>query len=148
MDTKSENNEVINSFKPVIAGILLLIAGLLGIYTWTSTAFFDVNTIDPSIIEQLQQSGVEITIEQIVAFLGVCTIIGIIISIFPLLGGIISIKRKMWGFTIVMSIIGLFTIGPFLLSSILSLIALILIALSKKEFQLKSKKDENIEEYS
>ncbi|MEE8564982.1 MAG: hypothetical protein V3S79_01205, partial [Candidatus Thermoplasmatota archaeon] len=64
------------------------------------------------------------------------------------LGGIISIKRKMWGFTIVMSIIGLFTIGPFLLSSILSLIALILIALSKKEFQLKSKKDENIEEYS
>ena len=148
MDTKSENNEVINSFKPVIAGILLLIAGLLGIYTWTSTEFFDVNTIDPSIIEQLQQSGVEITIEQIVAFLGVCAIIGIIISIFPILGGIISIKRKMWGFTIVMSIIGLFTIGPFLLSSILSLIALILIALSKKEFQLKSKKDENIEEYS
>jgi len=35
-----------------------------------------------------------------------------------------------------MSIIGLFTIGPFLFSSFLSLIGLILIALSKNEFEL------------
>ena len=146
MDIKSEDNEIINTYKPMIAGILLLIAGLLGIYTWGSTAVFDINTIDSTVIEQFQQSGVEITIEQIQDILGICSIIGIILSIFPLLGGILSIKRKMWGFTIIMSIIGLFTIGPFLLSSILSFIALILIALSKNEFQFK--KDEIIEEYS
>ena len=146
MDIKSEDNEIINTYKSMIAGILLLIAGLLGIYTWGSTAVFDISTIDSTVIEQFQQSGVEITIEQIQDILGICAIIGIILSIFPLLGGILSIKRKMWGFTIIMSIIGLFTIGPFLLSSILSFIALILIALSKNEFQFK--KDEIIEEYS
>jgi hypothetical protein len=148
MDIKSENDELIKTNKPLIAGILLLIAGLLGIYTWATTAIFDISTIDPSVIEQFQQSGVDITIEQIQDMLGICAIIGIILSIFPFLGGILSIKRKMWGFTIVMCIIGLFTIGPFLLSSILSLIALILIALSKNEFQLKLNKNEVIEEYS
>lgn len=148
MENESANNEIINSYKPIIAGILLLIAGLLGIYTWISTAFFDIRVIDPAIIEQLRQSGVEITIEQIQNILGVCAIIGVIISIFPILGGVISIKRKMWGITIVMSIVGLFTIGPLLLSSLLSFIALILILLSKKEFQTISKNNEIIEEYS
>ena len=145
MEDISLDNKNINSYKPLIAGIFLLIAGLLGIYTWASTTLFDISTIDPSIFEQ---SGVEITIEQLQEILGICAIIGIIISIFPILGGILSIKRKMWGFTIVLSIIGLFTIGPILISSILSLIALILIALSKNEFELKQDKDVTIEEYS
>ena len=146
MDIKSEEKVNNISYKPIIAGILLLIAGLMGIYTWASTALFDISAVDPVVIEQLQQSGVDITIEQIQEILGICAIIGIILSIFPLLGGILSIKRKMWGFTIFMCIIGLFTIGPLLLSSILSFIALILVVLSKNEFQIK--KDENIEEYS
>jgi hypothetical protein len=145
MENISMDNININSYKPLIAGIFLLLAGLLGVYTWVSTLFFDISTIDPAIFEQ---SGVEINIEQLKEILGVCSIIGVIISIFPILGGILSIKRKMWGFTIVMSIIGLFTIGPVLISSILSLIALILIVLSKNEFQLKKDKDITIEEYS
>ena len=146
MEDKSEDNEITISYKPVIAGIFLLIAGVLGIFTWVSTAVFDISSIDPSMIEQLQQSGVEITLEQIQNFLSICSIIGIILSIFTLLGGVVSFKRKMWSLAIVMSIIGLFTIGPFLISSILSFIALILLALSKNEF--KSKKHEIIDEYS
>jgi hypothetical protein len=145
MENSSIENVNVKSYKPIISGILLLIVGLLGIYTWTSTAFFDISTIDTTIFEQ---SGVEMTMEQIQEIIGICAIIGVIISIFPLLGGILSIKRKMWGFCIVMSILGLFTIGPFLLSSILSFIALILIVISKNEFQLKIKNDVNIEEYS
>ena len=148
MDQEFENNEVSISYKPMIAGIILIIAGILGIYTWATTAIFDINTMDPSIIEQLQQSGVDITLEQIQEFLGICSIIGIILSIFPILGGILSLKRLNWGIVIVMSIIGLFTIGPVLISSILSLIALIFVALSKKEFQSKIKKEEIIEEYT
>ena len=148
MDQEFENKEVSISYKPMIAGILLIIAGLLGIYTWATTAVFDISTMDPSIIEQLEQSGVDITLEQIQEFLGICSIIGIILSIFPILGGILSLKRLNWGIVIVMSIIGLFTIGPVLISSILSLIALILVALSKKEFHSKIKKDQIIEEYT
>ena len=146
MDQEFEYSDIKISYKPIIAGIILIIAGLLGIYTWATTAIFDINTMDPTIIEQLEQSGVEIN--QIQELLGVCSIIGIILSIFPILGGILSLKRKNWGIVIVLSIIGLFTIGPVLLSSILSLIALILVALSKNEFQSNIKKDEIIEEYT
>ena len=45
MDIEPNNDN--NSYKPMIAGILLLIAGLLGIYTWISASFFH---IDPTII--------------------------------------------------------------------------------------------------
>ena len=86
--------------------------------------------------------------EQIETFLSICATIGIILSIFPLLGGILSLKRKMWGIAIVMSIIGLFTIGPIFASSILALVGLILIAISKNEFQHKSDNEPPIDEYS
>jgi len=142
MDAKSNNNDN-RSYKPIIAGILLLIAGILGMYTWISASFFN---IDPTIIEQ---SGIDITIEQIESILGVCTVIGFIVSIFPILGGILSLKRKSWGFCIVLSILGLFTIGPFLISSILAFIGLILIAISKNEFKANADKQISIdEEYS
>jgi len=145
MDAESNNNDN-RSYKPIIAGILLLIAGILGMYTWISASFFN---IDPTIIDSLKQSGVDITIEQIESILGVCAVIGFIVSIFPILGGILSFKRKSWGFCIVLSILGLFTIGPFLISSILAFIGLILIAISKNEF--KANVDKQIskdEEYS
>jgi hypothetical protein len=129
MTYDSKNN------KPLIAGILLIIAGLLGIYTWITASFFD---LDPTIIESLRKSGAEISIEQLESILAICSGIGLILSIFPILSGILSIKRKNWSICIVMSIIGLFTIGPFFLSSFLSLIGLILIALSKNEFNLNN----------
>jgi hypothetical protein len=127
MNNNSKSN------KPLIAGILLLIAGLLGIYTWVTASFFE---LDPSIIESLRQSGADFSIEQLESILSICSTIGLILSIFPILGGILSIKRKNWSLCIIMGIIGLFTIGPLLSSSFLSLIGLILIVLSKDEFRL------------
>ena len=123
------NDKFINN-KPLIAGILLIIAGLLGIYIWISASFFDSSLIE----ESLRQSGADISIEQFESILNTCTTIGLIISIFPILGGIFSIQRKNWSFCIVLAVIGLFTIGPFFISSLLSLIGLILIILSKNEF--------------
>jgi len=123
-------DNLINNNKPLIAGILLIIAGLLGIYIWISASFFDLSLIE----ESLRQSGADIPIEQFESILNTCTTIGLIISIFPILGGIFSIQRKNWSFCIVLAVIGLFTIGPFFISSLLSLISLILIILSKNEF--------------
>ena len=123
-DLKINNN-------PLIAGILLVIAGLLGIFIWVTASF----SIDSSAIESLlKQSGADISLEQFESILNICTTIGLIISIFPILGGIFSIKRKNWSFCVVMAAIGLFTIGPLFVSSLLSLIGLILIILSKNEF--------------
>jgi len=84
MDDEQMDNVLPVSYKPMIAGILLILAGLIGLITWVSSLLIDVNTIDPSILEQLQQSGIEITVEQIETFLSICATIGIILSIFPL----------------------------------------------------------------
>jgi len=77
MKFDSKNN------KPLIAGILLIIAGFLGIYTWITASFFD---LDPAIIESLRQSGAEISIDELESILAICSTIGLILSIFPILG--------------------------------------------------------------
>jgi hypothetical protein len=86
-------------------------------------------------IESVLPPDVPITVEQLQSFLTICGIIGCIVSVFTLTGGIVALKRKAWGLAIVGSILGLFTIGPALLGSILSLIGLIFLVMSRKDFQ-------------
>jgi hypothetical protein len=64
------------------------------------------------------------------AALGVA--VGLICTILPvitLVGGIMALKRRMWGLALVGGILGLFSTG-----FIFSLIGLILVAMSKNEF--------------
>jgi hypothetical protein len=64
----------------------------------------------------------------------VCAVIGFILAFLTLIGGIFSIKRKNLGLVITGAIAGIFTLG-FGLGSILSIIALFIIILSRKEFK-------------
>ena len=66
-------------------------------------------------------------------FLPICSVVFIIFAVIALLGGILSIRRKNLLVAVVCSILGIFSIG-FLVGSILSIAALILILLSKEEF--------------
>ncbi|MBS3749420.1 MAG: hypothetical protein KGY65_04725 [Candidatus Thermoplasmatota archaeon] len=120
--------------KPLIAGILLFITGIMGILTWIVALSFDISMIDLSMIET---QNVTITPSQLQSIIQTCAIIGIILSVFPLLGGILSIQKKLWGGALSCSIIGLFTIGPIFLSSIFSAISLILLIMSKDQFYQK-----------
>jgi len=122
--------------KPLIAGILLIIAGLLGIITWITALTFDISMLDPSLF---QTQNVTITPAQIESMINICASVGIVLSIFPILGGILAIQKKLWGGALACSIISLFIIGPLFLSSILGVIALILIATSKNHFQKKER---------
>lgn len=124
--------------KPLIAGILLIIAGSLGMLTWISALTFDLSMLDPSIF---QAQNITISPAQIQSMVQTCSIIGIILSVFPILGGILSVQKKLWGGALACSIISLFTIGPLFLSSVLGIIALILIVLSKDEFQKNNSSD-------
>jgi hypothetical protein len=56
-------------------------------------------------------------------------ILTIILAILSLVGGIFALQRKMWGLALAGSI------GAFLTAIILGIPAIILIALSKKEFK-------------
>ena len=119
---------------PMIGGILLSIAGIIGliygVYITTNVDFF-TSMIDISYLQSLDPN---ITIETMKDTIVICGTILSIISIFPILGGILSLKRKLWGVVLACSIIGLFSIGYIFTSSILCLIALVLIAVSKREF--------------
>jgi hypothetical protein len=124
----------------LIAGIFLIIAGVLAIMFWIQFFTLDASTLE-SIIDtsQLEQLNVDLTSDQIIDLLNTCAIVGIIISIFPILGGVLAIKKKLWGIALVGSIIGLFSLGMLLTSSGLSLISLILLIVSRKEFEFNKK---------
>jgi hypothetical protein len=109
---------------PTAGGVLLIIAGVMGLIAWIYIAFLG------GAITQLPVAGAYVG-----GILIICGVIGIIFSILALVGGIVAVQRKMWGLALAGSILGLFTLGFFFISSILSLIALILIAISRSEFK-------------
>jgi len=115
--------------KPVVAGILLILAGVIGIVSWAYMLG------DGSIINYvLETSKAGMNEDQIRNAFITFGVIGIVLSVFSILGGILSIKRKKWKVIIVSSLFGLFIMGFFLLSSILCLLATILLIMSKNEF--------------
>ena len=115
-----------NSSLPTLGGVFLLIAGILGILTWIIVA---------SVGSLMGFSLIPVGASWIAGIVIICGVIGIIFSIIVLLGGIMAIQRKNWGFALVGSILGLFIVGPVFISSLLALIALIVIAVSRKEFK-------------
>jgi len=124
------------SILPTIIGFLLIIAGALAMINWISFFLLDITTLGSYYdISQLQQVYPNITLQQFLDFLRTCAAIGLVISIFPILGGLLAIKRKMWGISVACSIIGLLSIGIFFTSSLFSLIAIVILIISKKEFQ-------------
>ena len=119
---------------PMIGGILLLISGVIALVYWLYVANnvdFFTSMMDVSYLQSLDP---KITIEAIKETLVLCGTIFSIIAIFPILGGVLALKRKLWGVVLACSVIGLFSIGIMFSSSILCLIALVLIATSKREF--------------
>ncbi len=110
------------TMKTMIAGILLIIAGINAIAFW-GTVF-----TNPLVL------GFAAVIPGLAAVVLVCGAIAIILSILTLLGGVMALTRKMWGLALLGSILGLFTLGFYLVSSLFALIALILIAISRNEF--------------
>ena len=107
---------------PIAGGALLLIAGILGLIMWgwvmaAGAVLFGI-------------PGMPVDVSGIVT---ICGAIGIIFSILPLIGGIFAIQRKMWGLGVAGGVLGIFSLG-FFIGSILALIGLILVAVSRREF--------------
>ena len=124
------------SILPTVIGFLLIIAGTVSLINWSFVFFLDINNLNTYYdISQLQQIYPNITYEQFLNFLKTCATIGLIVSVFPILGGILAIKRKMWGISIACSFIGLLSIGIYFTSSLFSFIGIIVLFISKKEFQ-------------
>lgn len=114
--------------KPMVAGILLIIFGLINI----GNAIYTMVTVESAMSEL--PGLAEDQLQFVKDFVYICSIIGIILSVIAILGGYFATQRTKWGVAIVGAILALFTIGPVCLSSLTALIALILLFMSKDEF--------------
>lgn len=126
--------------KPLVAGILMIIAGALSVLMWLGLASMNVSLIETTIVPEFESISSEygpmtFSAESIKDLFVICGSVGFFLSIFTILGGIMAIKRQMWGLALAGGILGLFAIGPLFASSALSLIGLILVFTSKNEFQ-------------
>jgi lysylphosphatidylglycerol synthetase-like protein (DUF2156 family) len=121
--------------KIMIAGVLLIITGALSIIILILlNAMISSNPEQFIDISQFTEISPEITIEGVLGLMNVCLSIAMVISIFPILGGILCFRKKLWGICLTCAIIGIFTAFPAIIPGILSVIAAVLLYLSRKEF--------------
>lgn len=134
---------VIKTSKPKIAGILLIIAAIIALLFFIQIVMVDDSTIQSvsnSTQSQITQN-VNMTPEQLKQGFVICGTVGCIMAVLSILGGVLSLKRKVWGLALVASIpqslLGIIVPGFSLLfaSGIMALVGLLLIAFSRKEFQ-------------
>jgi hypothetical protein len=112
------------TIKPVLAGIFLIIAALLAFYSGA------VLLTAETIADDIPLMG-----DTLSDLLTICGAIFIIFGLLALLGGVFSMMRKKWGLALVGSIFALLSFGMGGIGSLLGLIALILVAISKSEFE-------------
>jgi hypothetical protein len=128
-----DNNEKYTIF-PIIAGILLVFTGLISIIGWFLFLNMDVSLLG-DLLKQIQETVPSYTIDDLKNFISVCSSIGIVVSIFPILGGILSIKKKLWGISLTSSIFGFVVIIPFIFLIFIPLISMILLIISRRYFK-------------
>ena len=102
--------------KSTLSGVVLIVAGMLAIITWGYSAVVGFPLLH---IEQTT--------------LIVFAILGCVFAVFAVTGGIMASMGKKWGTCVIFSLLGVLSIG-FLVSSILCLMAFIVLLMSKKEF--------------
>lgn len=112
----------------IVGGILILVAGIIGLGMGGILLAIDVDQLADYGLDVAGVSGI---IEDI---LTVCGIILVVLGLIAALGGFFGVMRKHWGLAILGGVIGLFIISPYMIASLLSLIGLVLVAISKKDF--------------
>jgi hypothetical protein len=144
--------EIIKTSKIKIAGFLLLMAGIIGLVFSVPSALADESAVQliresyPDLFEDNDSVYYNMTNSEVKDIIVTQGILGSVVSIFPVLGGILTLKRKMWILAVVfgmISAIGMMLILPIILGIILgflSLIGVIIIAQNRQNYN-KNKKE-------
>jgi hypothetical protein len=118
-----------------IAGIILIIAGIITIIHWVYIM------ISPDFIDILMNTGVydnmNITSEELAAVFNFCGVLGIGLSLFTIIGGVVALQRRMFWLALIGGIVGMFAISPlfFFIPNIVSLVGTLLVFRARKDFQ-------------
>ena len=122
------------TWKPKVAGILNIIAGISGIITVIGLI------IAIMITGGFIYPGTEKIPDFVPSLLTGIAVPLAIMSILSLIGGIYSLQRRMWGLVLAGSICSIFASIPLLGGLPVGITAVVLTALSKKEFDEYSRK--------
>ena len=132
------------SSKPKIAGILLIVAGIIALLFFVQIVMVNDSTIQSvynSTQSQLTQLNANMTQEQLKQGFVICGTVGCVMAVLSILGGVLALKRKVWGLALVVSIpqslLGIIVPSFSLLfaSGVMALVGLLLIVFSRREFQ-------------
>lgn len=122
------------TWKPTVAGILNIIAGVLSLLgaigVIIGITFFIYSSSAPFLAYmwgELEVLGIGPNF--FITILVIGAIFSVVLGIFPLIGGIYALQRKKWGLALTGSIIAIFG------SSIMGILATIFLAMSKDEFE-------------
>ena len=102
--------------KSTVAGILLIVAGMLSIITWAYSVFLGFPLIS-------------IESNTLIVF----AVAGSVFALFAVISGVMASIGKNWKTCVFFCLLGILSIG-FLVSSILCIVAFIVLLVSKKEF--------------
>ena len=132
-------NKESHSSLPTIAGVLLIVGGVIAVVGWIVIILFSTSMTPflSGYLKEININGTVLTermITQMTNLLMVCGSIGSIFAMFMIVGGIASLIRKYWGFAVAGSILGILSIGPYLISTACAIIGLIMIIMSRDEF--------------
>ncbi|UCE92346.1 MAG: hypothetical protein JSV90_04205 [Methanobacteriota archaeon] len=133
---------VVKSAKPIVAGALIIIAGLLAIAMGALYLSMDADDFEEAGYTPVSQS--EISLEDLEEILNVCGGLEFVFGTIAVLGGVFALMRRHFYLALVGGIFGLVGLG-FLVGSLLGLIGVILVALSKDEFEQAAERLEKSE---
>ena len=112
--------------KAGFGGWMILISGVLAVLTGIYMV------VDPETFVQLYTDIGYTFATEVMVGAGVMTLI---FGIVAIAGGVAAVKRRSWGLAVIGGFLGFIASGAFFLGTILGLIGLILVAISKREFR-------------
>lgn len=117
------------TWKPVVGGVLIIVAGILALAMGAMYMAMDASYLEDMGVD----FGSDLTAEDLEAALTGCGVVLFIFAAIAFIGGFFGIRRKHFVVAIIGGIFGLLGVG-FLLGSLLALVGLILVAVSRDEF--------------
>ncbi|OGS41480.1 MAG: hypothetical protein A3K67_04090 [Euryarchaeota archaeon RBG_16_62_10] len=114
---------------PVIGGVLIVIAGVLALAMGGLYLTLDAADVDDYGVAL----PADLTTEEFADFMHTCGIVLLVFGAIAMVGGAFGIMRRHFGLALVGGIFGLLGVGM-IIGSILGLIGLILVAVSRKDF--------------
>lgn len=117
---------------PTIGGILVILAGLLAVVMAISLIMFEPSDLEDLDYQMLSDSG--LTLAEIDDLLEVCGAVDIVFGAIAIIGGTFALMRKHFALAVIGGIFGMIGVG-FLVGGLLGLIGLVLVVVSKAEFE-------------